>query len=104
MLKGAVVGGLSLAFTRYHEVDVTKITSHEKAKPRLCEPILDYDANALYLSTILREMSCGKGKVVHYTDRDVGVPGRLTLRLKDGTWFGFAEVDIEIPKTLWPKF
>ena len=28
----------------------------------------------------------------------------LTQRLKEGKWFGFAEVDIEIPKTLWPKF
>ena len=25
-------------------------------------------------------------------------------RLKAGTWFGFAEVDIEIPKRLWRKF
>ena len=28
MLKEAVVGGLSLVFTRYHEVGVTKIRSH----------------------------------------------------------------------------
>ena len=25
-------------------------------------------------------------------------------KLKGGTWFGFAEVDIEIPEALWPKF
>jgi len=25
-------------------------------------------------------------------------------RLKAGTWFGFAEVDIGIPESLWPKF
>ena len=28
----------------------------------------------------------------------------LTLRLKEGDWFGFAEVDIEIPGRLRPKF
>ena len=27
-----------------------------------------------------------------------------THRLKNGTWFGFAEVDIEIPEPLRPKF
>lgn len=25
-------------------------------------------------------------------------------KLKGGTWFGFAEVEIEIPEALWPKF
>ena len=67
MLKGAVVGGPSLVFTRYDEVGVTKIRSHQKkAEPRLCQRILGYDANALYLSTMLEEMPCGKEKVVHY--------------------------------------
>ena len=28
----------------------------------------------------------------------------LTEHLEAGTWFGFAEVDIEIPEPLWPKF
>jgi len=28
----------------------------------------------------------------------------LIHRLKEGNWFGFAEVDIEIPKALYPKF
>ena len=28
----------------------------------------------------------------------------FTERLKAGTWFGFAEVDIEIPQLLWMKF
>ena len=90
---------------RYHEVGVTKIRSHQKAKPHICKNILGYGANALYLWTMLREMPCGKGKVVHYTGRDaVGAPMRLVHRLKNGTWFGFAEVDIGIPEPLWPKF
>ena len=105
MLKEAVVGGPSLVFTRYHKVDVTRIRSHQIAEPRLCKNILGYDANALYLSTVLREMPCGKERVVHYTD-EYQTEGAtvLTHRLKEGSWFGFAEVDIEIPKHLHPKF
>ena len=65
MLKEAVVGGPSLVFTRVHEVGKTRIRSHQIAEPRLCKNILGYDANALYLSTMLREMPCGKERVVH---------------------------------------
>ena len=105
MLKGAVVGGPSLVFTRYHEVGVTTIRSHQTAEPRLCQRILGYDANALYLSTMLREMPCGKERVVHYSDEyQAEAAPVLTHRLKNGTWFGFAEVDIEIPEPLRPKF
>ena len=102
MLKGAVVGGPSIVFTRYHEARVTKLRSHRDA-PRLCKRILGYDANALYLSTMLREMPCGKEKVVHYRDYTRAAQ-ELTQHLKNGTWFGFAEVDVEIPEALWPKF
>jgi len=106
MLKEAVVGGPSLVFTWYHKVGVTKIRSYQKrAKPRLCQRILGCDANALYLSTMLEEMPCWKERVVHYTDGwTVGAAPQLTQRLKNGTWFGFAEVDIEIPEPLRPKF
>ena len=40
MLKEAVVGGPSLVFTRYHEVDVTRIRAHRTKEPRLCKNIL----------------------------------------------------------------
>ena len=69
MLKEAVVGGPSLVFTRYHEVGVTKIRSHQITEPRLCKNIVGYDANALYLSTMLRDMPCGDGRVVHYNNK-----------------------------------
>ena len=105
MLKAAVVGGPSLVFTRYHEVGKTRIRSHQIAEPKLCQNILGYDANALYLSTMLREMPCGKEKVVHYTGeyQTDGAPV-LTHRLKEGSWFGYAEIDIEIPNHLHQKF
>ena len=35
MLKGAVVGGPSLVFTRHHEVGVTQIRSHQVDEPYL---------------------------------------------------------------------
>ena len=116
MLKGAVVGGPSLVFTRYHEAGKTRIRSHQYPVPRdgeiiteahakLCQNILGYDANALYLSTMLREMPCGKERVVHYTDEyQVDAAPILTHRLKEKSWFGYAEVDIEIPNHLHQKF
>ena len=103
MLKEAVVGGPSLIFTRYHEVGKTRIRSHLYPDTKLCQNILGYDANALYLSTMLRDMPCGKEKVEHYDD-DLVMPIELTQNLKQGSWFGFAEVDIEILKRLHPKF
>ena len=117
MLKEAVVGGPSLVFTRYHEAGKTRIRSHQYPVPKnekkaraagaakLCQNILGYDANALYLSTMLREMPCGKERVVHYTDEyQVDAAPILTHRLKEKSWFGYAEVDIEIPNHLHQKF
>ena len=107
MLKGAVVGGPSIVFTRYHgvEVGITKIRSQQIENPPLCKYILGYNANALYLSTMLREMPCGKERVVHYTGQwKEGGAAQLIQRLKERTWFGFAEVDIERPEAFWPKF
>ena len=49
MLKAAVVGGPSIVFTRYHEAGKTEIRNHSFQNSRLCNKILYYDANALYL-------------------------------------------------------
>jgi len=95
-LKGALIGGQSQVFKRYHATGLTD-------RPKPCKRIIGYDANALYLSTMLREMPCGKEKVVHY-DHPEEAAGAFAPRLKAGAWFGFAEVDIEIPKSLWMKF
>ena len=105
MLKEAVVGGPSLVFTRYHEVGKTRIRSQQVANSKLCQNILGYDANALYLSTMLRDMPCGKERVVNYTD-EYQIDGApvLTHRLKERSWFGYAEIDIEIPNHLHQKF
>lgn len=96
-------GGQSLVFTRYHEASVTQIRPHRVKQPKLCKRVIGYDANALYLSTMLRAVPCGEEKVVRYHYLSNAVPA-FTGRLKAGTWFGFAEVDIEIPQKLWMKF
>jgi len=103
MLKGAVVGGPSLVFTRYHEAGVTGIRVHQFEEPRLCKKILAFNASALYLSTMLREMPCGKEKVKYYDDdRQAEAAEVLIHQLRAGEWFGFAEVSIEIPERSRP--
>ena len=48
-------------------------------------------------------MPRGKEKVVQYNGPAKAAP-IYTERLKAGTWFGFAEVGVEIPKKLRLKF
>lgn len=67
MLKGAVVGRPSIVFTRHHKAEVTRIRDHQFSGPRICKRILGYYANTLYLSTMLRKMSCGKEKFKQYS-------------------------------------
>ena len=87
MLKGAVVGGPSLVFTRHHKVRVTKLRSHQQENPRTCGRILGHDANAVYLSTILKDMLCGKGEVRHF-ETPVTESSTFTRRVESGAWFG----------------
>ena len=103
MLKAAVVGGPSLVFTRKHVAGETRIRSHQYEDARVCRRILGYDANSLYPSTMMKEMPCGPGVV---TTRNNPEAAALVLPqlLFTKEWFGFAEVDIEVPRELWPKF
>lgn len=83
MLKAAVVGWQSLVLKRLHEVSVTKIRLHWFANLKTCKHILSYNANALYLSTMLHDMPCGKERVVHYQNwLDAAV--MFTERVKAG--------------------
>ncbi len=43
-------------------------------------------------------------KVVNYSEGNEAAAGQLVQRLKDGGWFGFTEIDFEIPRHLSPKF
>ena len=102
MLKAATIGGQSLVFKRYHEVGVTKIRPHRLENPKTHKRILGYDANALYLSTMLQDTSYWKERVVHWNWPDAAVV--LPKRLKAETWYVFPDVDMEIPQHLWMKF
>ena len=103
MLKVAVVGGPSLVFTRKHVAGETLIRSHQYEDAPVCKRILGYDANSLYPSTMMKEMPCGPGHITTYNNPEAYA---LVLPQLLGTkqWFGFAEVDIEVPRELWSEF
>ena len=103
MLKAAVVGGPSLVFTRKHVAGETRIRSHQYEDARVCRRILGYDANSLYPSTMMKEMPCGLGYVKSYDNLEA-YARVFPQFLWTEEWFGFAEVDIEVPEELWPEF
>ena len=103
MLKAAVVGGPSLVFTRKHVVGETRIRSHQYEDARVAWRILGYDANSLYPSAMMKEMPCGPGVVTTYNNPEAAASVFPQL-ISSGEWFGFAEVDIEVPRELWPEF
>ena len=103
MLKGAVFGGPSLVFTRKHVAGKTRIRFHKYELARIVKRFLGCDANSLYPSTMSKEMRCGKEIVVHY-EEPAQAAIDLIPRLWSKRWFGFAEVDIEVPRDLWETF
>ena len=103
MLKAAVVGGPSLVFTRKHVAGKTHIRSHQYEDAKVCRHILGYDANSLYPSTMMKEMPCGPGVVTTRNNPEAAALVFSQL-LYTKEWFGFAEVDIEVPEELWPEF
>lgn len=59
LLKNNIVGGPSIVFHRYHEKDVTSIRPNEYDNPKPCKKIVGFDANALYLWSIMQDMPTG---------------------------------------------
>ena len=58
--KDGIVGGPSIVFQRYHEKGVTKIRQTEYGETaRPCGSIVDYDANTLYLWSLVKDMPTG---------------------------------------------
>ena len=57
LIKDNKTGGPSIIFHRYHEAGETKIREVEKGQDaKLCEEIVGYDANALYLWALMQNM------------------------------------------------
>lgn len=67
MFKGAGSSGRAKSsFTRKHEARKTAMRSHRYVNAWTCQRGARLRRNTLYPSTILQEMPCGPGKVVHY--------------------------------------
>ena len=57
LIKDNNTGGPSIIFHRYQEAGKTKIREAEKGQAaKLCEKIVGYDANALYLWALIQDM------------------------------------------------
>ena len=60
LIRDNNTGGPSIIFHRYHEAGKTKIREAEKGQDTLlCEKIVGYDANALYLWALMKNMPTG---------------------------------------------
>ena len=94
LMKRNIVGGPSIIFHRYHEVDKTKIRGG-----KLCKSVVGYDANALYLWAIAQAMPTGDYK--HITTYDLQT---LKHDIMTNKLFGFVECDIEVPDNLKDHF
>lgn len=88
-LRRSIVGGPSIIFHRYHEVDVTKIRGG-----KICKSVKGFDANALYLWAMAQEMPSGDYIKISLTVND------LLTKLDDPKFFAFCEVDIYTPDNL----
>ena len=60
LIRDNNTGGPSIIFHRYHEAGKTKIRKTEKGQAaKLCQKIVGYDANALYLWAVMQNMPTG---------------------------------------------
>ncbi len=60
LIKEWNVGGPSIVFNRYQEAGVTKINQHlYGAAAKLCQSVVGYDANSLYLACLMEQMPTG---------------------------------------------
>ena len=100
MLEKAKMGGLVQVFCRYHEAGVTRIRGG-----KFCAGVIGFDANMLYASCSGDSMPCGKDKLVKcekpYDPEHVL---EIMEKVKDGSLFGFFEVDIHVPDELKPYY
>jgi hypothetical protein len=86
------VGGPSIIFQHYHEKNKTKIRDD-----KVCKCVLGFDANALYLESIAKEMLCGEHIIVEPYE------GILDDVLNE-KFFGVMECDIDVPENLKDVF
>ncbi|OAJ39748.1 hypothetical protein BDEG_23574 [Batrachochytrium dendrobatidis JEL423] len=87
-----LAGGPSIVFHHYHERNKTRIRGG-----KLCQKILGYDANALYLWALSQDMPCGEHKMIEpYPD--------ILEDVMNGSFFGEIECDIAVPEHVKEHF
>ena len=106
LLRTGMVGGSTQVFTRHHEKVITRIRSHVyEEKSKLTKGVIGYDANALHLYCSGDVMPCGKDTlVVNKKPFDQKRVAKFSIDVLKGKFFGFAQVDIEVPDELYDKF
>ena len=90
LMKKGIVGGPSIIFDRYQEAGKTKIRGG-----KVCQKVIGYDANALYLWAVGQEMPTGDYKRIEQCNLS-----QLSSDVFNGDLFGFVKVDIETPEHL----
>ena len=94
LLKRNIVGGPSIIFHRFHEVDKTRIRGG-----KICKNVVGYDANALYLWAISEVMPTGDYKQINEYDLK-----QLKEDVISDKLFGYVECDIKVPDNLYDHF
>ena len=107
LLKKNNVGGPSIVFHRYHEKDVTTITTVKRKDNKyivedtnkIVKKIIGFDANALYLYSLMQEMPTSYLRhEIFEDDNNIDINHLLD------TTYGFYEVDITVQDKDFDKF
>ena len=93
----------TIVFCRHAEAGVSKIRSHiySEADAKTCRSVQGLDANSLYLFCSGQEMPCGKEKVFHCDPEE---KNEIIQNVLNDKFFGFFEVDIEVPEQKRKRF
>ena len=104
MLKGAVVGGPSLVFTRKHEVRKTTTAPPHKSRTTRVRVKRLFVMTLTHCTGVLFWKKCLVGQERWLITKIQPKLGGFKSRLHRKVWFGSAEVDIHVPRELWTKF
>lgn len=92
-MKANIAGGPSIIFSRFAKRNETHIRNGSK----LCEKIIGYDANALYLWAHGNDMPCGRSTTIETSNS-------ILEDIMNDKVFGFHECDISTPEHLKDYF
>ena len=103
-LKGAVVGGPSLVFTRKHEVGKTTTVPPHKSRTTRVRVKRLLVMTLTPCTRVLFWKKCLVGQERWLIRKIQPKLDGFKRRLYRKVWFGSAEVDIHVPRELWTKF